>query len=506
MNRRAFLKSVGLGAVSLSVTPKLSHAQDAFPSRPNILFVITDDQSWKHVGCYGDTAVRTPAMDDLAKNGVRFTKAYCAAPSCSPSRAAILTGQDIYRLEEGGVLSGFLRDKFEVFPLMLEQRDYTIGYTGKPYAPRTPDVPHAHNAPLGEEYNALSLSSPEGISPIDYAANFASFLDQAPEENPFFFWVGIREPHLPHPRGLGKDRGISSNAINVPAFYPDTTEIRDGLSDYLAEVEWADEMLGKIIGILDEKNLTENTVIVFTSDNGMPFPRAKATLYEYGAHMPLIARWNNHFGAGRVVTDPVSLTDLAPTFLELAGLDVPDAMTGKSLKGILASTESGRVDHEREFVVSAIEKHVLARPHNVGFPRRALHSEHWTYIRNYEPDRYPAGHAETIIPDWGNYGDIDPSIIKTFFMDNAEDLAVQLFFELGFGKVPSEELYDTRIDADMTNNLADDPKHKDKRMALRRKLRHYLVQRDDPRMSGLSPWDDYLLDKPFPISQPEEKE
>lgn len=109
-------------------------------TRPNILFVITDNQSWEHVGAYGGKAVRTPAMDSLAIEGVRFTNAYCAVSSCSPSRAAIFTGQDIFRLEEGGVLTGFLRNKFEVFPRILVSNGYRIGYTGKPYAPVTKDM------------------------------------------------------------------------------------------------------------------------------------------------------------------------------------------------------------------------------------------------------------------------------------------------------------------------------------------------------------------------------
>lgn len=473
-------------------------------NRPNFLFIMTDDQSWRHVGCYGDKAVRTPLIDALAEKGIRFTNTYCAAPSCSPSRAAILTGQDIFRLEEGGVLTGFIREKFDVFPLLLEESGYAIGNTGKPYAPRTKGAPGAHEAPVGKEYNKKTIPAPDGIKPIDYAANFEAFLDEKPTESPFFFWFGTSEPHLPHAEGRGKDTGISSSAIEVPDFYPDATEIRDGLSDYLAEIEWADKMVERIVKTLEEKQMIENTVVVFTSDNGMPFPRAKATLYDYGVRMPLIVRWDNHIEPGRVVTDPVSLMDLAPTFLELSGLPVPSAMTGRSLKSIFGTTESGRVDRSREFVVTAIEKHVPARPQNLGYPRRALHTEEWTYIRNYEPSRYPGGHPETIIPDWGNYGDIDPSIIKTFLMANQNHPDISPFFELGFGKVPAEELYYKSDDPDMVENLAGDPKHQATLLEFRKKLEDYLTRNNDPRMKGLSPWDEYNLDKPLPVSQPAE--
>ncbi|TWT84346.1 Arylsulfatase [Planctomycetes bacterium CA13] len=483
----------------------LGQAHGETTERPNFVFIITDDQSWQHAGCYGDTAVRTPSMDGLAEKGIRFINAYCASPSCSPSRAAILTGQDIFRLEKGGVLTGFIRDKFDVFPLLLENGGYSIGNTGKPYAPRTRDVPDTHEAPLGKRYNDRTASAPKGISRVDYAANFESFLDQTPQEAPFFFWVGISEPHLPHPSGLGTQQGISEHAIAIPDFYPNAADIRSGLSDYLAEIQWADKMIGRIIQTLEDRNLVDNTMIVFTSDNGMPFPRAKATLYDHGVRMPLIVRWDDQIQRGRVVTDPVSLTDWAPTFLELAELDVPAMMTGKSLKNVLLNSESGRVDHEREFVVSAFEKHTLARPHNLGFPRRALHSENWTYIRNYEPNRYPAGHPQTLIPGWGTYGDIDPSVIKTFFMERQEDPKVKLFFELGFGKVPAEELYDKRVDAGMTRNLAAASTHQDVLKDLRGKLNDYLTANGDPRMQGLSPWDNYNLDRPFPTAQPNDE-
>lgn len=469
---------------------------------PNILFIMTDDQSWRHLGCYGDSAVRTPAMDDLAARGARFTNAYCAAPSCSPSRAAILTGQDIFRLEEGGVLTGFIREKFEVFPLMLQQCGYAIGNTGKPYAPRTSNVPDAYEAPIGRRFNDKTLAAPKGISRIDYASNFVDFLDQVPKESPFFFWIGIAEPHLPHPTGLGKQLGIATASIDVPSFYPDRPDIRSALSDYLAEIEWADQMIARIINTLQRRGVIENTLIVFTSDNGMPFPRAKATLYEHGVHMPLIVRWDNRVSAGKVIADPVSLMDLAPTFLEVAGLKIPEVMTGASLRSLLLSNAPSQTPPRRDFVVSAMEKHCLARPGNLGFPRRALHSEDWTYIRNFEPNRYPAGHPETLIPGWGTYGDIDPSGIKTFFMQNQGNINISNLFSLGFGKVPPEEMYDKRVDPDMVTNLAGNASHLKTLAKLRSQLDEYLKVNNDPRSKRMSPWDDYNLDRPFPVSQP----
>ncbi len=442
-------------------------------------------------------------MDDLAENGIRFTSAYCAAPSCSPSRAAILTGQDIFRIEEAGVLTGYIRDTFPVFPLLLQENGYAIGHTGKGYAPRTRNMPDTHDAPIGNRYTKKRLTPPgDGLSRCDYAGNFELFLKEVPKKKPFFFWVGMSEPHLPHTLNLGRNTGIDQAAIDIPGFYPNTPETRTGLSDYLAEIEWADQMLGKIVKILEEEGQLDNTLIVFTSDNGMPFPRAKATLYEYGVHMPLIVQWANHIKGNRVITDPVSLVDLTPTFLELAGVDVPEVMTGKSLNSILFSDESGHVDSSRQFVVTAFEKHVLCRPEMLGFPRRALHSQEWTYIRNYEPDRFPAGHKDTIVPTWGNYGDIDPSIMKTFLMDKAEDPEIKPYFKAGFGKVPAEELFNKKEDPQLLKNLANASAYQGKLEELRAQLEAYLKEHDDPRTKGYSPWDTYNLDRPFPTSQP----
>jgi len=490
-SRRDFIKLTTAGALA-GMIPHCSSLSNK--KRPNILFVITDDQSWEHAGCYGDQAVRTPAIDKLATGGVKFNNAYCAAPSCSPSRAGILTGQDVYRLEEGGVLTGFIREKFDVFPLMLEKAGYIIGSTGKPYWPRTPDVPVAYASPTGKRYTKNRIDSPNGISKQDYAANFDQFLSEVPGGQPFFFWIGISEPHLPHPSGLGASTGINAEKIRIPALYPDVPEIRSAMADYLAEVEWADTMLGKAVKSLENRDMIENTLIVFTSDNGMPFPRAKATLYDHGVRMPLICKWSNRIKAGKAVEDPVSLIDLAPTFLELAGIDVPEQMTGRSLNKLLVSKDSGKIDKNRKFVVTTFEKHTQCREGLKGFPRRALHTDEWTYIKNYEPDRWPVGAPNVLIKDWGFYGDIDPSGIKSYFTDHKDD--IKSLFDLSFGKVPDEELYNKREDPDMINNLADNPEYQDKLKELQQDLENYLKKTKDPRINGDTPWDDYHLDKP----------
>jgi len=464
--------------------------------KPNILFIITDDQSWEHAGCYGDKAIRTPAIDRLAREGVRFEHAYCAAPSCSPSRAGILTGQDVYRLEEGGVLTGFIRAKFTMFPALLAENDYAVGSTGKRYWPRTKNVEGAVDEPIGKVYDKKRHDSvPKGISKNDYSANFQQFLDENIKRKSFFFWVGTGEPHRKYEIDRGVRTGIDTSKIRIPQFYPDVPVTKLDIADYMSEIEWADKEVDEMIKILESKSLLDNTLIVYTSDNGMPMPRAKATLYDHGVRVPLIMRWGDRIRPKRVVTDPISLTDMAPTFLDLAGVEIPEQMTGESISNLLFSEKSGNIDAEREFVITTFEKHTLCRPDSMGFPRRAIHTEDWTYIINYEPELYPMGNTDLFIPRWDILGDTDPGRLKAYFKENMNNPDFKTYWELSFGKVPGEQLFNKKKDPDMIHNLAYDPEYIEIKEELKKKLINYLKETNDPRSRGESPWDYYNLDK-----------
>jgi uncharacterized sulfatase len=295
--------------------------------------------------------------------------------------------------------------------------------------------------------------------------------------------------------------GIDTSKIKVPGFYPDAPEIKLGISDYFAEIEYLDNTLGKVLNMLNKYKLSENTFIVFTSDNGMPFPRAKATNYDYGVRIPLIIKWKNKIKPGRVVDDPVSHIDLAPTFLNITGISTNAQMTGISIEGILNSDKSGIVDAAKEFVVSGFEKHCEARADSLGYPRRAIHTKDWTYIVNYEPDRMPMGDKEVYIEGWGNYGDIDPSIVKSYFLNEENNPDFRNLFNLNFGKVPGEELYNKITDSDMVNNLAYNEEYADVVSELRRKLEAYLVSTNDPRKDGATFWDFLYYDGPPPSNR-----
>ena len=258
-----------------------------------------------------------------------------------------------------------------------------------------------------------------------------------------------------------------------------------------------------ILGLLDPEEL-DRTLVVVTSDNGMPFPRAKTNLYDYGVRVPLAIRWASEAPGGRSVDDFVSLTDLAPTFLEAAGVPVPDEMTGRSLMPLLRSNASGRTDPARDRAVTGIEKHaaLFARRDFSGYPSRAIRTERWLYIRNYEPDRWPAGDpppfSRTFAPQSlrrvgppSYYAELDPSPTKDFLLDHRDEPEVAGLFPLIFGKRPEEELYDVQADPGQIHNRAGDPELTDVERSLRERLERHLVETKDPRSQGLSPWDDY---------------
>jgi len=491
------LKALGTGTASLGIPGCINTNRQSAgkPSadRPNILFCISDDQSWLHTSITGCKTVNTPSFDRIASEGVLFTHAFCAAPSCTPSRSAILTGQEMWRLQEGSLLRGALPTKFKVFTALLETEGYQVGYTHKGWAPGNYEASGWKHNPVGaRKYSARTLIPPAGgIKKTDYAANFEDFLNECPPEEPFFFWYGGKEPHRVYEKGSGLKAGKKLEDVKVPEFLPDTSEVRSDILDYCLEVEWFDKHLGRMLRLLEQTAKLDNTIIVVTSDNGMPFPRAKTNLYDYGTRMPLAIRWPARVKGGRTVDDFVSLTDLAPTFLEAARLQVPAEMTGRSLMNILLSAKSANIDSSRDKVFTAIERHTWCRPQGVGYPCRAIRTHRWLYIRNYEPDRWPAGDPDFKSPHQGSYGDIDNGPTKTYMIQHNSDPEVAPLFQLCFGKRPADELYDLLQDPDQVQNRAADPQLNAVKQELSTQLHQYQRQTNDPRAEGKSPWDHY---------------
>lgn len=474
VNRRAFL--TGLATVPAA----LSFSRCAAPKarRPNILLAISDDQSWAHTSINGDAVVKTPAFDRVARAGVLFRNALAASPGCAPSRAALLTGRAHWQLREGGTHASFFPRELQVYPELLQKAGYHVGLTGKGGGPANFEESGWPHNPAGKGYTARKLAQPiEGISNLDYAANFEDFLKEKPADTPFCFWYGAQEPHRAFKKGIGRDAGKKTEDVQVPAFLPDCEEVRSDLLDYYHEIEHFDTHLGRILDLLENAGELDNTLVLVTSDNGMAFPRAKATMYEYGIHMPLAVMWPAQCPAGRVVDDPVGFTDFAPTFLEVAGVPTPAETTGKSLLPILQSDKTGVVDATRKFAIAGRERHSHSRFDNLGYPSRALRTPTHLYIRNFAPDRWPAG-------DPDGYHDIDDCPTKSYMLDNREDPAVKTLFDLTFAKIPGEQLFDIVADPYCLRNLAEDPAHAELKARLAGDLEATLRAQQDPRVLG----------------------
>ena len=430
--------------------------------RPNILLAISDDQSWVHAGAYGNNNVKTPAFDRVAREGVLFTHAFCSAPSCTPSRAALLTGQDFWRLEQGANLMGTLPKKFDVYPDLLEAAGYFVGYTGKGWSPGNLRAGGRTRNPAGPSFDHRKHG---------YVAAFREFLKACPKDKPFCFWFGSIDPHRWYVKGSGERSGKNLNKIAVPSFLPDVHEVRSDIADYLFEIERFDRDLGQMMQALEDAGKLDNTLVAVTSDNGMPFPRGKTNLYDYGTRMPLAIRWPKQIPMNRVVDDFVNLTDLAPTLLEVAHVEIPSAMTGSSLLSVLTSKKSGIVDPNRDKVVVGRERHGWNRDPNVGYPCRALRTRDYLYIRNFKPDRLPGY-------------DTDGGPTFDYLNQHAREEKVKPLYQLWFEQRPSEELYDLRKDPSQMRNVAENAEYKEVREDLRGTLNTILRERGDPRIVG----------------------
>ncbi len=461
----------------------------ATPDRPNILFAIADDQSFPHASAYGTTWIKTPAFDRVAREGLLFMRAYTPNAKCAPSRACILTGRNSWQLEEGANHVNNFPAKFRGFMEALGANGYATAFTGKGWGPGNPGTVNGKPRELtGPMFSQLRKQPPTaGIAPTDYAANFAQFLEKRPREKPFCFWYGGHEPHRRYAYGTGvKLGGKTLEQIDrVPPFWPDNETVRNDLLDYAFEVEHFDQHLGRMIASLEKAGELENTLIVVTADNGMPFPRAKGATYEVSNHMPLAIRWGRGIAKpGRAVDDYVSFIDFAPTFLDAAGLPADrsgmQAITGRSLLPIFRDAQpvAGRVQPGREQLFVGQERHDAGRPNDVGYPVRGIYRDGFLYLHNFEPSRWPMCDPIT------GYLNTDGSPTKTLVLAENRLGVNHWRWELNFGRRPAEELYDLRVDRDCMTNLAADPNHTSRRERMQQQLFAELKSQEDPRMFG----------------------
>ncbi|WP_299461773.1 sulfatase [uncultured Gimesia sp.] len=473
----------------LFVTVGIASAAPAksLTSRPNILFCIADDASFPHMGAYGCSWVKTPGFDRVAREGLLFTNAYTPNAKCAPSRACILTGRNSWQLKEAGNHMAFFPPEFKTYVEALAETGYTVGKTAKGWAPGVAvDAAGKRRDLAGPAYNSQKAKPPaSGISPIDYAANFEQFLKDCPQGKSWCFWYGGLEPHRGYEYGSGiKNAGKKLTDIDrVPSYWPDNEVIRNDMLDYAYEIEHFDRHLVRMLELLEQQNQLENTIIVVTADNGMPFPRVKGQEYERSNHLPLAIMWQQGIKTeNRVIDDYVSFIDFAPTFIEVAGLKWErtgmQPAAGRSLTDIFQSEKSGVVNARRDHVLIGKERHDIGRPSDQGYPIRGIVKAGMLYLKNDEPGRWPAGNPET------GYLNCDGSPTKTAILQLRREGQDVQFWTWAFGKRQAEELYAIQDDPECMKNLAASPEFQILKNSLKQQLQEELTAQQDPRALG----------------------
>lgn len=404
--------------------------------RPNILIVITHDTG-RHLGCYG-RGVETPNIDRFAEQGVKFTNAFCTAPQCSPSRGSLITGKMPHTNGLIGLTHrGFrLNPWVKTLPALLAQAGYSTHLFGFQH-----EAPDAHS--LGYQH----VSEKKGGFSCKRVAPLAiDFLTSAPKE-PFFAMVGFSETHRKFPEVDEAPDGIA-----VPPYLPDHPDVSRDVAGLNILVRRVDDAFGAIADKLDKTGLSQRTLVVLTTDHGIAFPGAKATLFDPGVGIMFLARGGGNFSGGKVIDGLVSNMDITPTLLEITGVTVPDEVEGRSLLPLV----SGTSDEIRDELFLELTFHAAFDP------IRAVRTRRFKYIRNFAD-----------MP-WYLSPNVDNSLTKSL-----------LYKEGIFDKPrPKEFLFNLESDPLERNNLIGEPDYEETHKKLRAKLNEWMQDTDDPLLAG----------------------
>lgn len=501
----------------------LAALASAAEPRPNILFFFADD--WgrfariyaEHDRLAGANGLlRTPHLDRLAKDGVLFRNAHVNAPSCTPCRSSLLSGQHFWRTGRGAILQGAVWDEtIPTYPLLLRDAGYHLGKSYKVWSPGSPaDAPYGGQQHAfeksGRAFNNFSENATELVekgATVEVArtqlleevrGNFRAMLAAKAADQPFAYWFGPTNTHRAWVRGSGQRLwGLDPDALKgkLPAFLPDVPVVREDLADYFGEVQALDAAMGVLLEELDRAGERSKTLIAVSGDHGAPgFPHGKCNLYGFGTGVSLIVAGAGVQG-GRVVDDMVTLPDLAPTFLEAGGVKPPAVMTGRSLWNVLQSDRQGQVDPTRTWVVAGRERHVeIARPDYSPYPQRALRTQEHVLIVNFKPDRWPLGNPyrldggdeptfeEIARTTFVTLPDEDAGPTKAWLVGARKSSEWSALFEKLYGRRPMFELYDLRKDPHEMNNVAEDTAYATVRKEMTERLLAVLRETGDPRM------------------------
>jgi len=433
ISRRNFLATTG------AAVPALSLRMNGFSrnaQKLNIIWLIADDAGWKDFGCYGHPTIKTPNIDRLATNGIRFTRAFVTSPQCSPSRSSVWTGKYAHTMGTED-LHAPLPAAQTILPELLHKKDYFCGNVGKLHLGKAAE----------KKFDFLDK---------DIHA-WEKFFRNRPANKPFFLTLGFYDPHRPYKANAIAQPHKSKDVI-VPPYLPDNEETRKDIALYYDEISRMDSEIGSLLQYLSKNSLEEKTIIFFWSDNGSPFPRAKGTLYDAGIATPLIVQWKGTLLPG-LRHQLTSCLDLAPTILDLVGLKPPEDMQGKSMLPVIRSAEAAGRDYifaERNW-------------HDIDDHCRTVRSKRFKYIRNYyprEPFAIPADVVRSI------------TFQKMRQLRDTGQLTKNQMLIFRWPR-PKEELYDLASDSWEFNNLIYDPAYQDVLKEMRLQLDRWITETND---------------------------
>jgi uncharacterized sulfatase len=449
LNRREFLKAVGLGAVSLAV-PGCTRAAEQFKTKagtnkPNIVLFLADDQGIDDVGCYGNNVVRTPYIDRLAEEGLRFRLAFTPTAMCSPSRSALYTG--LYPHRNGCHQNhSNIKPGIKTLPHYLKPLGYRVALAGKTHIKPRAQFPF--------EYMGLK---PERIE---------KFLIST-KDKPFCLMVASHEPHGPHKKG-----GYKPGKIPVPPNNVDTQQTRQQLANYYTDIDLLDKEVGQILGLLKKHNLEQDTLFVYASDHGYDI-FAKWSCYDAGLHVPFIVRWPGKVKAGTVTDAMVSFVDLLPTFIEAAGGKPPRDIDGRSFLPTLLGRK--KKHHDAIFGAHTTRGIISGRT----YPIRSVRTRTHKYIRNLNSE----GMFQCVSTHGRNYKEISDGVWGSWKKKAKSDSFAADRVRM-FQHRPAEELYDLTKDPYELKNIADNPAQQKLLASLRKRLDAWMKQQGDRGMEA----------------------
>jgi len=430
-------------------------------ARPrNLLLIISDDQSRFDLGAYGNPACSTPHVDRLAEQGARFDCAYTPVSLCMPARSCLYTG--LYPHKNGATGFEPVRPDVKTWPTWLAGGCATA-MVGKFNVKPKEQFPF-------EIFSRGGKIDKQGRSPEKYERLFAEFIEEVGERR-FAAVVNLKDPHRPfdEDRFVGQVEGAPATEFEpedawVPGCLWDTPETRRELVDYYGALLRLDETVGRVLRLLGEAGLEDETLVIFTSDNGMPFPFAKSTLYEAGINLPFVVRWPGVVAPGGRSEAFVNLVDLLPTALDTFGLP-PAELDGRSLLPLLR----GEASAVRERVVGALDELLVGDP----TPARSIRDRRYKYIHNFRPEVEFSNNILIHSDTWSSWlaaAQDDPALAR-----RVEQLL----------RRPREELYDLQADPWELENLAAAtpplaPEHEAARQRLRAELRDWTHREGDP--------------------------